>query len=227
MDHALDNPVWHALLGAAPALAERAKHAARFVPDVAPFCAIDRVSDAAYADLRRILGSAPEGRLFRPAPEPVPSGWIKIFEKPILQMILPPGAALPRLDAPIETLAPEDAPAMLALAESANPGPFASRTRELGAFLGVREGGALVAMTGERFKFAGFTEISAVATHPAQRGRGYGRALTVALARRIRVTGRTPFLHVFADNAAAVHLYRSIGFAARRELTIVWLAPER
>ena len=226
MDRELDNPVWHALLGVAPALAERAGHAARFIPAVAPFFAIDRASDAAYADLRGIIGSAPEARLFRPGPEPAPPGWTKTFEKPILQMLLPPDVALPRSGAPIEVLGPADAPAMLALAESANPGPFAARTHELGAFLGLRENGALVAMAGERFNVPGCTEISAVATHPSQRGRGYGRVLTVELAHRIRAAGRTPFLHVFADNVPAAKLYRSIGFTVRRELTIVWLAPE-
>ena len=50
------------------------------------------------------------------------------------------------------------------------------------------------------------------------------RALSVALAQRIRAKGQTPFLHVFPDNPAS-RLYESIGFVPRRELHVTWLAP--
>ena len=114
---------------------------------------------------------------------------------------------------------------MLQLAAQAQPGPFGPRTPELGTYFGVFEGDRLVAMAGERFRLPGHTEISAVATHPEFRGRGYGRTLTIALANRIRAGGRTPFLHVFADNRPASTLYGSLGFVVRRDLFVVWLAP--
>ncbi|MGA9320158.1 MAG: hypothetical protein WBW06_03770, partial [Xanthobacteraceae bacterium] len=43
--------------------------------------------------------------------------------------------------------------------------------RALGSYIGIRSGGQLVAMAGERMKFDGFTEISAVCSHPEHRGR--------------------------------------------------------
>lgn len=224
MSTALDNPVWHALRGPQASWAIAATHAARFMPEAAPFFAIDGATKDAYDDAARILDGAPEARFFRPAAEPAPSGWRKTFEKPILQMVLPADVPLalevPRLCA----LGADDAPEMLALAERTKPGPFGPKTHALGAFIGIRRGGQLIAMAGERFRLPGYVEISAVAVDPSQRGRGYGRALTSALAAGIRAQGSVPLLHVFPDNTAALTLYESIGFRTRTELTIVWLA---
>ena len=64
--------------------------------------------------------------------------------------------SLPDLDTdgapPIVALGPDDAERMLALATLTRPGPFALRTVELGHFVGVYEGGELVAMAGERLR---------------------------------------------------------------------------
>jgi ribosomal protein S18 acetylase RimI-like enzyme len=225
MSSALDNPVWHALAALPDDLVVRRGHAARFVPEAAPFFAVDRPSPQAYADVGRILQASPEARFFQAADAPAPAGWRETFKKPILQMILPGELRLPPSSPDIRALRAADVPAMLDLAAQARPGPFGPRTPELGSYAGVFDGERLVAMAGERFRFPGYTEISAVATHPEFRGRGYGRTLTIALANRIRADGRTPFLHVFADNRSAGTLYGSIGFVARRDLFVVWLAP--
>jgi GNAT superfamily N-acetyltransferase len=224
MDEALDNPVWHALAALPDGLVIRAAHAARFVPDAAPFFGVDRATRQAYAEARRILGPSREARFFHVSYDAAPAGWRETFKKPISQMILPANVTLPAAPE-VRELGPADLPAMLRLARQAEPGPFGLRAPELGTYVGLHVGKQLVAMAGGRFRFAGYIEISAVATHPDHRGRGYGRALTVALARRIRVSGRTPFLHVFPDNLPASKLYESIGFATRRPLVIVWLAP--
>ena len=62
----------------------------------------------------------------------------------------------------VSRLAPIDSADMIRLVELTKPGPFADRTMELGDFFGIRVGGALVAMAGERMKADGTTEISAV-----------------------------------------------------------------
>jgi len=108
-----------------------------------------------------------------------------------------------------------DVPHMLKLVESCKPGPFGSRTRELGTYLGIRQAGDLIAMAGERLRFPGYTEISAVCTHPAHLGRGYASALLAMLARRIRDCGEIPFLHVRPENMRAVDLYTRHGFTKR------------
>ena len=50
----------------------------------------------------------------------------------------------------IVTLEDADAPEMLALARLTEPGPFLARTHVLGTFRGIRVGGRLAAMAGER-----------------------------------------------------------------------------
>ncbi len=223
----LDNPVWHALGGPQAAFAIKRPFARRFDPEVAPFISIEEPSDKAYRDIGDLLGAAEEAWLVRPEAEPAPEGWTKSFEKPVAQMILPPTAALkPALSSIIE-LGAVDAPAMHELASRTKPGPFGRRTHELGTFLGIHDGDRLVAMAGERFRLPGLVEISAVATDPEYRGRGYAKALIAAVATRIRASGQMPFLHTYADNKAALALYRKMGFAQRTTLVLSWLAPTR
>jgi ribosomal protein S18 acetylase RimI-like enzyme len=113
-----------------------------------------------------------------------------------------------------------DAPEMIALAKLTEPGPFEARTVLLGEYLGIRGGGRLIAMAGERMKFPGFTEISAVCTHPEHRGRGLAEALVRILMRKILDRGEVPFLHIFSDNVAAGALYKKLGFMRRRSLVV-------
>jgi predicted GNAT family acetyltransferase len=76
-------------------------------------------------------------------------------------------------------------------------------------------------MAGERLHLTGFTEISAVCTHPQYRGRGYGNALLSALISRITQRGETPILHVKTGSPAAVRLYEKLGFRIRAQLHLV------
>jgi hypothetical protein len=45
---------------------------------------------------------------------------------------------------------------MLKLVRDTDPGPFLPRTIELGRYVGIRDGGVLIAMAGERFHFDGW-----------------------------------------------------------------------
>jgi len=104
---------------------------------------------------------------------------------------------------------------MLALAELTQPGPFGMRTHEMGTYLGIRREGKLVAMAGERLRVPGYTEISAVCTHPEHTGKGYARTLMGILIEQIRQRGERPLLHVRHDNTRAVELYQRMGFSER------------
>ena len=108
-----------------------------------------------------------------------------------------------------------DIPEMVTLAKLTEPGPFGTRTRELGTYLGIKNDGKLAAMAGERLKVPGFTEISAVCTHPTQTGHGYASALVAELTARIHARGETPFLHSRENNARALDVYRRLGFTQR------------
>jgi GNAT superfamily N-acetyltransferase len=81
---------------------------------------------------------------------------------------------------------------MLDLVARTRPGPFLARTPHLGTYLGIRRGGALVAMAGERMRPPGWTEISAVCTDPAHRGQGLAARLVRAVALVVRERGDPP-----------------------------------
>ena len=169
--------------------------------------------------LARLTDAGETAGLFLPAPlAAAPAGWTVVAQGPLLQMThekdAPPAAG----DRPLLELGEADAKEMLALAELTKPGPFSLRTRELGAFLGVREGGRLAAMTGERLRLPGWTEVSAVCTHPEHLGRGHAAALMAETVRRIRARGEKAFLHVLPRNERAIALYERLGFARRTEL---------
>jgi predicted GNAT family acetyltransferase len=123
------------------------------------------------------------------------------------------------------SLGPGDVQEMLELVSMTNPGPFAARTIELGAYVGIRHNGVLVAMAGERLHFTGWTEISSVCTAPTYRGRGMASLLVSALIAGIRRRSEDPFLHVIATNTAAIRLYERLGFSIRRNLTIAVVSP--
>ena len=142
-------------------------------------------------------------------------------ETRITQMVRPDPAPLPEADVALEPLGAADVADMLALVELAQPGPFRTRTIELGRFVGLREQGRLVAMAGERMWIDGFREVSAICTHPDVRGRGHARALTACVVNRMLARGETPFLHVLSANEAAIELYRTLGFAHRAEFFLL------
>jgi ribosomal protein S18 acetylase RimI-like enzyme len=225
MEHPLDNPVWHALVGPHAMWAIGSGEARHYPREAAPFSAIRVASDAAYGDLANDLPAGVEARLFRPADEPAPRGWEAISARPILQMIAENARPLDRIaEAKIVPLGDDDRAAMLALAEAARPGPFGVRTHLLGGYVGVRRDGRLVAMAGERFRLPGFVELSAICVAPEARGAGLGAAVTFRLMQEALARGETPFLHVFPDNPAAT-LYRRLGFRERTRLYVLWRRP--
>jgi predicted GNAT family acetyltransferase len=93
----------------------------------------------------------------------------------------------------------------------------------MGAFIGIRIGGRLAAMAGERFRFPGYTEVSGVCTHPDFRGRGLARRLSAVVAAGIEARGERPFLHAWKINLPAIALYESLGFEIRNEVNVAVL----
>lgn len=123
-------------------------------------------------------------------------------------------------------LGPADVREMLELVAETEPGPFLSRTIELGDYLGIRREGALVAMGGERFHLDGWTEISAICTKPDHRGRGLASQLIGALIAGIQRRSERVFLHVLATNTGAIRLYEELGFRIRQSTTITVVTCE-
>lgn len=221
----LDRPIWSALTTRQKHLAKGGPRALRYPVVMTPFADMVDMSAASFAALGDLLSGSQVAVLFTPEPVDVPEGFKVVLAESGEQMIGSPADS--RLDdAEIVTLGATDVPAMMALTELTKPGPFAARTHELGTFLGIRAGGELVAMTGERMKPGNFTEMTAVCVHPAYRGRGYAQALLAAVARQIEARGEIPFLHVFSSNASAIALYERQGMRIRRRLNVTVLMKQ-
>lgn len=218
--HPLDNPVWWSLTGAHSHLAERRGEAVRYRADTSPFAAVPEAPDAAdWADLAALAGADSTGPLTTGVAALPPQGWETVYSIDGVQMVDDGVAAAP--DEEAVRLGAADVPEMLELTARTRPGPFLPGTIELGTYLGIRRGGALVAMAGERLRPPGWTEISAVCTDPAYRGHGLGTRLILAVAAGIQARGETPFLHAASENTSAIRLYESLGFRVRRTTSFV------
>jgi predicted GNAT family acetyltransferase len=201
-----------------------AGRARRYQPGVSAFFAVDQLDDEAWHDVAALAG--PEGAvlLVRAEVFEPPDGWRTLMSVSGQQMVAHDLATVPG-EAPVRPLTAADVPAMLALIALARPGPFEARTIELGQYIGVFDGDELLALAGERMRFPGWTEVSAVATHPAARQRGLGALLTHHVAQGIVERGGTPFLHVAEENDDAIRLYQRLGFVRRRLMTFQVLRP--
>ena len=223
--HILDRPVWATLNGRQAHLAVRHGDAIRMQLDYGLFAAIpDNSSEnlAALGELVREMG--PVGLVEPAAPPPIP-GTEVVSSALCLQMVAETVA--PAWDVTFDMLPMGDADAaeMLALATLTKPGPFFARTHQLGAFVGVRVDGRLVAMAGERMRPDGYTEASGVCVHPDHRGQGYAARLLREVTAGILARGDKAFLHSYADNATAIGLYESLGYRSRREVVFTVVKP--
>ncbi len=217
-DPRLENPAHAALSGVHSRFAQRRGRALRYAPDVAPFLALP--SEASRIDWLDAIELIPPGvvaaRIDDGSPLPEALRVTHTFE--LVQMIgeHTSGAHDPEAI----TLGSGDVPEMLELVRLTEPGPFLQRTIELGRYVGIRRDGALVAMAGERLRFDGWTEISAVCTTRANRGHGLASRLVSTLVGDIQNRSEHVFLHVVTSNTNAIRLYEGLGFRARRHRTI-------
>jgi ribosomal protein S18 acetylase RimI-like enzyme len=212
----LDHPVWASLTGAHARIAETHGRAARFPSDTSPFAAVSPDGDeSVWEDLARLVGPGAMVALVR-ASLPHPPEW----ELELIDGVQMVDVSVRTEEHPdVEPLTLDDVPEMLELVERTRPGPFLPGTARLGSYLGIRRGGKLIAMAGQRMRPSGWTEISAVCTDAQHRNQGLGAILVRAVAAEIRSRGETPFLHVAASNTNAIRLYEALGFVIRRKIS--------
>ena len=225
MPHPLDHPIWTALTTRHQALAEGDDHARRYPTAITPFADMAEISPRGFAALGAMMLGSEIAVLFTPEPVTAPAEFKIVLAETGEQMIGTP-AEVPAGDIELLTLGVADVSEMMALTALTKPGPLSARTHELGTFLGIRIGGELVAMAGERMRPAEYTEITAVCVHPEHRGRGYGQILLSAISRGIVARGEIPFLHLFTSNASALALYRRQGMEIRRRLHVTVLQKQ-
>lgn len=220
--HILDRPVWTSLTSGWAALAEGDPRALRLCPAYGPFGASAGSSTAELDALRALIPDDDELWVVERADAPTPPG-TEIVRRGVLHQMIAETLQPKRRPIDAIDLGDADAPEMQALATMTRPGPFKRLTHRLGAFVGVRHEGKLVAMAGERMRADGFCEVSGVCTHPDYRGRGLAGALMSIVAKRIRARGETPFLHSYAHNDTAIALYESLGFRYRATIQLTVL----
>jgi GNAT superfamily N-acetyltransferase len=221
----LDNPIWHALHGRHRGLAGSLESVRWYPPAIAPFVAVsaaDVVPDLATAAAR---GLGAPAYFLGVLPESLPGGWRYVARSQVLQLMPPAAPSNDDGSRECVTLTGADLDGMQGLAQVAFPDFFRARTNELGEYLGIFDGGKLIAMASERMALTQFQEISGVRTHPDHVGRGHVRRLTQALLERHRRRGVNSFLHVNENNTAGRRLYESMGFTVRSALPMGKIEP--
>ena len=158
-DDPLTNPAWHSLQTRQAHLGETREGAARYRADVSIFGALE--GDAGLNALGPLMAPrdvvvllSAEGKEKAPTDGFEQVGRIRVHQMicmtPTVSWLQPAGV----------DLAPEHAEQMLALAKQTDPGPFGINTGLMGRYVGVFDGGELIAMAGERFRLPSWTEIS-------------------------------------------------------------------
>lgn len=214
----LENPFWSALSTHHANLAIADELARRYPADIAPFAGVVTSDARAVAQLERLVSAGESLYLLGLVPELGPA-WTVQRRSSLPQMVCAE---------PIEVRPGPDwvelndahRADMLALTALVFPGFFRARTLLMGRYIGIYDGGRLVAMAGERLRVDGYQEISAVCTHPDYAGRGYAQRLVTEVSNAARARGFTPFLHVYRENERAVSVYERLGFAVRKELPL-------
>lgn len=230
--HPLHNVIWKALTTRQVEFAEGFNHARRFLPEVTALAGIQEPTREGYAALAGLLALRGTAALFLDAPykdalSEDRDGWTLAASATLLQMVREncqsSEAGHLAIDPELVELGTADSHDMMELTTLTRPGPFSTRTHELGTYLGIRRAGKLVAMAGERLKVPGYTEVSAVCTHPEHTGKGYAGILMTEVMRRVRSRGETPFLHVREDNVRAIEVYKRLGFETRVQVHLAVL----
>ena len=215
--HPLDNPIYSALSSRQAHFAHVNGPARRFIPEISSLAGFEEPTRDGYAALAGLVPVGQVVGIMRDDPPQEMAGWSVLHDIPLLQMVFDPEKTktVDALKDEFIELTDADSPEMMALTEITKPGPFGKRTHDFGGYIGIRRDRKLAAMAGFRMRVPGFTEISAVCTHPDHIGNGYARTLMSVLLAQIFAAKETPFLHVRTDNTRAIQIYERMGFHTR------------
>lgn len=218
----LDNPIWNALDTVHQDFSTGNRVIKRYSEGTIPFMGMAN-PDGEF--LRQIAPcfKVNEEIFLKDELDFIQEGWELLNKLNCLQMVYVP--ALNKevdMDA-IVKLSVNDAGDLSQLINLVQPGFFKEKTSSLGDYYGIKKNGKLIAAAGERFNLNGFTELSAVCTHPDHTGNGYAQRLLNVLCNKNLAQGNTPFLHVVDTNTRAVKIYEHLDFKTRVDFPLIKL----
>ncbi len=215
----LARPAWSSLQDAHLDISTGNNIARIYNPEVNVFLATAADDDASWRAAEMLVPDNQEVYVVQAGAPPRFLSLNMVKSAPCVQMV--GGETFPDYETSHEivTLGQTDAAEMLALAELTQPGPFRLSTYKMGEFIGIRINGRLAAMAGERFRFSGLCELSAICTHPEFQGMGLGKSLSAIKSKQIVARGERPFLHAWKTNAHAIKLYEKLGYRIFQEVT--------
>ncbi|MBW4359125.1 GNAT family N-acetyltransferase [Flavobacterium taihuense] len=221
-NHKLDNPVWYSISETHKDFGIDYGTIKFYHPDYCPFggfTAFDNMDDSIsqYAKL--------VNNFFIIGQKPIVPNNLKLKNELIcLQMIIY-NKVEENFEDLIVKLEEEHLDDLLGLVKMVYPEYFKKKTVSLGNYYGIYKNNQLVAVTGERMQMEGYTEVSAVITHPDHTGKGYAKQLVTYTVNAIFAQNKTPFLHVAESNVGAIKLYEKLGFQIREKISVWNIVP--
>ncbi|MGY0034862.1 GNAT family N-acetyltransferase [Pedobacter sp. NJ-S-72] len=219
----LDNPIMNALVTVHENFSSGTSEIKRYNEDTIPFMGMTGTNGELLTQIEPYFKAGEEVFLKDAAGQRIPDRWEILNRLNCLQMVYTPDAIKTVSMEGVIKLSVHDADELFQLINLVQPGFFKKRTSSLGNYYGIKKDGHLIAAAGERFKLKGFTELSAVCTHPEHTGNGYAQRLLNVLCSKNLAEGNTPFLHVVDSNIRAIKIYEHLDFEIRINLPLVKL----
>ena len=214
----LDNPAWHALTERHVGFARGTDELKRYDPAIVLFAGFDRGKENIAEQFDEVFAAGDSLFLFDDYPA-LPSGYEIETVVQCMQMVckIPMPVAITESIVPLDASNQEE---MYSLVSQVFPGYYLPGTAAMGDYFGIFKEGKLVAMAGERLCMDGYTEISAVVTHPSHIGRKYAQQLVSHLNDKNLQAGAIPFLHTGNKNERAINIYELLGYKKRRIIPV-------
>lgn len=212
----LDNPVWHSLQSSHKVFASGNEIIKRYQPDFLTFLGCEAPLTVNLDHIDQWITPGENFFMVGDLPK-LSNNWRLNARLDCVQMVCNElyFDAVDR-DNKIVPLTENHREEMLQLINLVQPGYFLKNTPLLGDYFGIIHEDKLVAMAGERMKMIGFTEISAVVTHPQHTGKRYAKQLVAHVSQKNIEHKTVPFLHFVSSNIRARKIYEMLGYTERR-----------